>query len=284
MNGCVAHINTLGDQASRDAYRKALVDYFQPHKDVLCEDCQVRLEKNPLRLLDCKVDSDTDLFKNAPNILDYLNEKSKNRFQTLCDYLDLLQVEYVVDPKIVRGLDYYNHTVFEIHADIKEFGNANVLGGGGRYNGLVEQLGGPSTPCFGFAAGMDRLVMALKASDVSLPVEDSLDAFILYVNEDEKKYAAFLSQELRMAGFSIDTDYTNKSLKAQFRQADRFHSKYLILLNSADLKDGLVTIKNQHTKEEEKILMEYVIYYLDEHLIDLECCDDENCTHCHDEE
>lgn len=284
LNGCVAHINTLGDQASRDAYRKALVDYFQPHKDVLCEDCQVRLEKNPLRLLDCKVDSDTDLFKNVPNILDYLNEESKNRFQTLCDYLDLLQVEYVVDPKIVRGLDYYNHTVFEIHADIKEFGNANVLGGGGRYNGLVEQLGGPSTPCFGFAAGMDRLVMALKASDVSLPVEDSLDAFILYVNEDEKKYAAFLSQELRMAGFSIDTDYTNKSLKAQFRQADRFHSKYLILLNSADLKDGLVTIKNQHTKEEEKILMEYVIYYLDEHLIDLECCDDENCTHCHDEE
>lgn len=283
LKGNKVHINSLGDQESRDNYRRALTEYLKPHIDELCEDCKARFEKNPLRILDCKVDAENAILKEAPKTIDYLNEESKKRFDTVCEYLDLLQVEYVIDPKIVRGLDYYDHTVFEIHADIPGFGNANVLGGGGRYNKLVEQLGGPSTPCVGFASGLDRLVMAIKESKIDLPIRDHLDAYIMYVNEEEKKYAIYLSQELRMAGFVVDTDYGNKSLKAQFKQADRMKSTYYILLNSEDLKEGLITIRNSKTKEEDKIMMEYMIYYFDEHFIDQEI-EEDSCECGHHEE
>lgn len=278
------HINTLGDQESRDAYRKALIDYFTPHKETLCEDCRKRLQTNPLRILDCKVDKDSKLFKEAPIILDYLNEDSKKRFDTVLEYLDLLQVDYVVDSSIVRGLDYYTHTVFEVCSDIEALSHGNVLAGGGRYNGLVEQLGGPATACVGFASGIDRLVMALKESEVSLPIDDAIDVYLMYVNEDEKKYAIFLSQDLRLAGFKVETEYLQRGLKAQFKQADRLHSRYLILLNSDDLKEGYVTIKNNQTKAEEKIMMEYIIYYLDEKLaLEEDTCDcgDDHCDHHH---
>ena len=126
LKGNKVHINSLGDQESRDNYRRALTEYLKPHIDELCEDCKARFEKNPLRILDCKVDAENAILKEAPKTIDYLNEESKKRFDTVCEYLDLLQVEYVIDPKIVRGLDYYDHTDFEIHADIPGFGNANV--------------------------------------------------------------------------------------------------------------------------------------------------------------
>ncbi len=277
------HINSLGDKESRDHYRQVLIDHFTPHMDELCDDCRQRLQTNPLRILDCKVDKENKWLKEAPVILDYLNDESEQRFQTVCDYLDLLQVDYMIDPRIVRGLDYYNHTVFEVCIDMEGLGNGNVLAGGGRYNGLVEQLGGPQTACVGFASGIDRLVMALKESNIELPIDNGIDAYLMYVNEDEKKYAAYLSQELRMAGFKVETEYLQRGLKAQFKQADRLHSRYLILLNSDDLKEGYVTIKNNKTKEEEKIMLEYVIYYLDEQLAveEDECCCDENLDHEH---
>lgn len=283
-------INSLGDQESRASYRDALVKYFKPHIKELCEDCNNRLEKNPLRILDCKVDSDLDIMKNAPKTIDYLNEESKERFEKVKEYLDLLEVEYKVNPTIVRGLDYYNHTVFEIIANVTDT-NSLAIGGGGRYNGLVEQLDGPKTACIGFASGLDRVVMALKNEEKDLPIKDYLDCFIMYVNEEEKKYAIYLSQELRMAGFICDTEYTSRSLKSQFKQADRLKSKYLIILNSEDINNGQVKIKNNETKEEELIEIEYLIYYLDEHIeenipeyqIDENCsCEEEcNCTnHC----
>lgn len=273
-------INSLGDKESRDRYRKALVDYFEPHLSELCEDCKERIHKNPLRILDCKVDEGKDLMKNAPKMLDYLNEESKERFEKVKEYLDLLEVDYVVNSNIVRGLDYYHHTVFEIKMDT-ESGTHLALGGGGRYNSLVSQLDGPETACIGFAAGVDRLMMVLEEQEVSLPIKDSIDCFLFYVNEDEKKYAIYLSQELRMAGFTCETEYTGRSLKAQFKQADRFHSKYFLLLNSEDLNNGVVKIKNSETKQEEEVLIEYLIYYLDEHLADQ---DDLSCEleegHC----
>ena len=201
-----------------------------------------------------------------------------------------MEVEYEVNPTIVRGLDYYNHTVFEIKADIN--GNSLAIGGGGRYNGLVKELGGPETPAIGFASGFDRLVMALKEEKIDLPIKDYLDCFIMYVNEDEKKYAMYLAQEIRMAGFICDTEYTNRSLKAQFKQADRLKSKFLIILNSDDLNNGQVMIRNNVTKEENLIEIEYLIYYLDEQLTDDvsldydmecsgECGDDGHCLECH---
>lgn len=287
------NINSLGDTASRNNYREALVDYFRPHIDEFCDDCKERFLKNPLRILDCKVDADNEILKNAPKTIDYLNEESKERFEKVKDYLDIMQIDYEVNPSIVRGLDYYNHTVFEIEAKVKGFGANNVIGAGGRYNGLVKELGGPETPCIGFASGIGRLVMALELEQAKLPIVDSIDLFLMYVNEDEKKYAVYLAQELRMAGFIVETEYTGRSLKGQFKQADRLNSKFLVILNSEDLNNNEVKIKNNKTKEEEIISLDALIYYLDEKLtIDSDDCDcDHECNgecghdgcHCKDE-
>ena len=271
------NINSLGDTASRNTYREALVEYFRPHIDEFCDDCKERFLKNPLRILDCKVDADNEILKNAPKTIDYLNEESKERFEKVKDYLDIMQIDYEVNPSIVRGLDYYNHTVFEIEAKVKGFGANNVIGAGGRYNGLVKELGGPETPCIGFASGIGRLVMALELEQAKLPIVDSIDLFLMYVNEDEKKYAVYLAQELRMAGFIVETEYTGRSLKGQFKQADRLNSKFLVILNSEDLNNNEVKVKNNKTKEEEIISLDALIYYLDEKLtIDSDDCD---CNH-----
>lgn len=287
------NINSLGDTASRNTYREALVEYFRPHIDEFCDDCKERFLKNPLRILDCKVDTDNEILKNAPKTIDYLNEESKERFEKVKDYLDIMQIDYEVNPSIVRGLDYYNHTVFEIEAKVKGFGANNVIGAGGRYNGLVKELGGPETPCIGFASGIGRLVMALELEQAKLPIVDSIDLFLMYVNEDEKKYAVYLAQELRMAGFIVETEYTGRSLKGQFKQADRLNSKFLVILNSEDLNNNEVKVKNNKTKEEEIISLDALIYYLDEKLtIDGDDCDcDHECNgecghdgcHCKDE-
>ena len=289
------NINSLGDKTSRDNYRQALIDYFRPHISTLCEDCQTRFEKNPLRILDCKVDSDNPILKNAPKTLDYLNDESRDHFEKVCDYLDILGIKYEINPNIVRGLDYYNHTVFEIEAKVEGFGSNNVIGAGGRYNGLVDQLDGPETPCVGFASGIGRLVMALELEKVKLPIVEDIDLFLMYVNEDEKKYAAYLSQELRMAGFIVDTEYTNRGLKGQFKQADRLNAKFTCVLNSEDLNNNEVKIKNNKTKEEEIISLDVLIYYLDEKINagtdgfdDCSCGHEDGCCseecHCHHEE
>ena len=278
------NINSLGDKESRDNYRKALVEYFRPHIDDFCEDCKTRLEKNPLRILDCKVDCDKEVMKNAPKTIDYLNEESLKRFESVKEYLDIMQIKYEVNLSIVRGLDYYNHTVFEVEAKVEGFGANNVLGGGGRYNGLCDQLDGPETACIGFASGMGRVVKALELENVKMPIVDEVDLFLMYVNEDEKKYAVYLANELRMAGFIVETEYTGRGLKGQFKQADRLKSKYIAVLNSEDLDNNEIRIKNNETKEEDLISLDVLIYYLDEKLNtgceDEYCdCDDEDC-HC----
>ena len=264
LNDVVIHINSLGDKESRDNYREALKNYFEPYLDQLCEDCKNRFHKNPLRIIDCKVDSSKEFFKKAPSILDYLNKESKDYLDKVLEYLDILEVKYVVDDKIVRGLDYYNHTVFEIMSEDGKL----ALGAGGRYDNLVKDLGGPDTPCVGFAMGLDRLVLTLRERDIKLPLKDNAEIFVMYINEEEKKYAIYIANELRMAGFRVETEYTARNLKSQFKRADYFNSSYLIILNSDDLNEGLVTIKNNKTKEEEKIMLEYLIYYFDEHLDD----------------
>ena len=278
-------INSLGDKESRDNYRKALLEYFRPHIKELCEDCNDRLEKNPLRILDCKIDKDNPLLKDAPKTIDYLNEESKKRFDEVKSYLDELGIDYEEDYRIVRGLDYYNHTVFEIEANVEGFGSNNVLAGGGRYNALVNTLGGPETACIGFACGIGRIIQALDLEKIQLPIIENIEVFVMYVSPTEKKYATSLVQYLRAAGFRVDTEYTGRSLKAQFKQADRLNSKFLIILNDEDLKNDEIKIKNNKTKKEELVGLDYLIYYLDENLADEEyeiesniSCDDE----CHD--
>ena len=280
------NLNSLGDNESRNAYREALIEYFKPHVKELCEDCQERLLKNPLRILDCKVDADNEILKNAPTTLDYLNDESRDRFEKVQEYLDIMQIKYDINPRIVRGLDYYNHTVFEIEAKVAGFGSNNVIGAGGRYNGLVSQLDGPETACVGFASGIGRLVMALELEKVKLPIVEDIDLFLMYVNDDEKKYATYLAQELRMAGFIVDTEYTGRGLKAQFKQADRLNAKFICVLNSEDLDNNEVKIKNNKTKEEEIISLDALLYYLDEKItsLDDDCCGDEFCHgDCDDE-
>ena len=263
LKGVKVKINSLGDTESRNAYRDALVEYFKPHMSELCPDCNERLNKNPLRILDCKFDANLDVIKNAPTILDYLNEDSKNRFEDVQNYLEVLDIDYEVDPKIVRGLDYYCHTVFEIEATVEGFGSNNVLAGGGRYDTLVSNLGGPETPGIGFACGLGRLINALNLENIELPINKGLDAFVLYVNNAEKEYAMALTQDLRMNGFRVETDTMGRSLKGQFKQADRFNPKFLIILNSDDLVAGEIQVKDNLTKETIMVKEAEIDDYLD---------------------
>ncbi len=264
LPGIKVKLNTLGDKESRDNYREALLEYFKPHLGDLCEDCNNRYEKNPLRILDCKVDKNNDVFKNAPKIIDYLNEESEEHFEKVKEYLDILSIPYEIDPNTVRGFDYYSHTVFEFTTEVEALGNQNVVGAGGRYNDLVEQIDGPSTPSVGFAAGIERIMFALEESNIKLVEDAKTDAFIMYVNEDEKKYAIHLASRLRTLGFVTDLEYESKSLKAQFKKADRLNSQYLVILNSEDLDKDIVKVKNNVTKEEEEVDLNYLEYYLEE--------------------
>ena len=177
----------------------------------------------------------------------------------------LLEISYEEDVRLVRGLDYYNHVVFEVYADVPEYGDL-ALGGGGRYNGLMEVLGGPKVPAVGFAMGYDRTLFAIEASGINIPINDSIDAYVMYVSNGEKETAAYLTQNLRMNGFITETDLLNKGLKGEFKSADRFNAKYLIILNDEDLKDMKVNVKDNRTKEEEKVAINDLVDYLDMHM------------------
>ena len=253
-------LNNLGSKEDRAKYREALVTYLKPHIQDLCSDCQNRYETNPLRILDCKVDHDSEILKNVPSILDYQSEESKKRFAKVLEYLTFLDVDYEVDDKLVRGLDYYDYTVFEIVCDKEILGGASTIAAGGRYNDLVESLGGPSVPCMGFASGLERVMLAME--DEYFSEKRPLNCYILYVNEEEKMKAITLAQDLRISGISVDYDTTGRSLKSQFKEADRNHAELLIILNSDDLNKGLITVKDNKTKEETKIDENEIIDYI----------------------
>ena len=187
LKGIKVNINSLGDTESRNNYREALKEHFRPHLDELCEDCKIRFEKNPLRILDCKVDKDLPVMESAPKTIDYLNEESKMHFEKVQAYLDALEIDYIVNPSVVRGLDYYTHTVFEVEASVEGFGAQNVLCGGGRYNHLVETIGGVQTPGVGFAMGMERLLTALEFENITLG-NNKLDIYVIPM-ENTKEYA-----------------------------------------------------------------------------------------------
>ena len=259
-------INSLGDSESRNNYRNALIEYFKPNIDTFCSDCKDRLEKNPLRILDCKIDKDNDLLKKAPKTIDYLNEESKNHFEGVKKYLDALGIDYVVDTNLVRGLDYYTHTVFEVEADIKDFGSQNVLCGGGRYNNLVETLDGPKTDGVGFAMGMERVMEAIISEEVHLHVIDSIDCFIIPITSKESEYAYKLCMDLRLNGFIVDIDYDSKNIKSNFKTATKKNAKYVIIVGEEEQKTNTLTVKNNETQEECKIKYEDLLDFLDENL------------------
>jgi histidyl-tRNA synthetase len=253
-------INNLGSKSDRENYKEALKDYLKPHINNLCDDCKKRYETNPLRILDCKVDGDSEILKNVPSILDYQSEESEKRFKKVLEYLDYLDVDYEVDDKIVRGLDYYDYTVFEIVSASTLLGGASTIAAGGRYNNLVENLGGPSVPCMGFASGLERVMLAMD--EIEETEKRHLDCYIMYVNEEEKLKAIMLAQDLRMSGISCDYDTTGRSLKSQFKEADRNKADLLVILNSEDLNKGLITVKDNLTKEETKVDENEIIDYI----------------------
>ena len=257
------NINTLGDAESRNNYREALVKYLEPHNNDLCEDCRERFKTNPLRILDCKIDGDNEILKNAPKTIDYLSETAKERFNKVLKYLDLLEIDYEVNPKIVRGLDYYDHTVFEIVSLDNNDSKQSVLGGGGRYNKLIKELDGPESYGIGWACGKDRIVNLLKEMPMYQEVKKQIDVYVMYVSEEEKLYSLDIVQNLRLNGITCETDNMNRGLKGQFKQADRLNAKFLVILNNEDLQKGLVNVKDNQTKEEEKVdiseLTDYII-------------------------
>ena len=263
LKGIKVRINSIGNKESRENYRDALLKHFKPHLKDLCEDCNNRFEKNPLRILDCKVDVDKDCMKDVPKIVDYLDETSKKHFDDVLKYLDLMEIEYVIDNNLVRGLDYYTDTVFEVEANIEGFGSQNVIGAGGRYNNLVENIGGPSIPGVGFAFGIERIINALEAEDIKVIDDKGIDAYILPVSENEIDYSITLASFLRDNAFKVDMDYTNKTMKAKFKEADRYNAKFIIIIGEEEVKKDILTIKDNLTKEEVKVERDNLLDYLD---------------------
>lgn len=270
LKNIVVRINSLGDTETRLRYREVLMDYFRPHLDELCSDCKARFEKNPLRILDCKIDHDLDIMKNAPKILDYLSESSKKHFEELTSILDGLKIDYVIDSNIVRGLDYYTETVFEVTAESSKLGRQNVLCAGGRYNNLVENIGGIKSPGVGFALGMERLLSVLETEGIDLETDAYLDIFVIPMDETYKKNALSLTQELRLNGFKVDTDFMNRNLKSNFKVADRLNSEYIIIIGSEEVNSRVLTIKNNKTREEFKVKLDEIVEFFDERIIEHE--------------
>ncbi|QED48751.1 histidine--tRNA ligase [Cytobacillus dafuensis] len=252
-------INSLGDRESRAAHREALVNHFKPSIGDFCSDCQNRLEKNPMRILDCKLDREHELMKTAPSIIDYLNEDSKKYFKKVQQYLTDLGIEFEVDSNLVRGLDYYNHTAFEIMSEAEGFGAITTLCGGGRYNGLTEELGGPEAPGIGFAMSIERFIAALDAEQITLPIKEEIDCYLVSLGEEAKDYTVGLLQKLRLSGFSAERDYLDRKIKAQFKAADRLNAKYVAILGEDELKENKINLKSMETGEQSEIALDSFI-------------------------
>ena len=248
IENVVLHLNTLGSTASRAAYRQALIDYLLPMKDQLSKDSQRRLEENPLRVLDSKEKEDKQAVEKAPSILDYLDEESQAHFDAVRAMLDGLGIDYVIDTNMVRGLDYYNHTIFEFVTEVD--GNELTVCAGGRYDGLVEYFGGPATPGFGFGMGLERLLLILEKQGVELPVETTLDVYVAVLGSEAEVAALELVQALRRQGFIAERDYLGRKLKAQFKSADVFGAKTIIALGGSEIESGQITVKNNQTRQE----------------------------------
>jgi len=241
-------LNSLGNAESRATYRQALIDYLMPLKDNLSKDSQRRLEENPLRVLDSKEKEDKLAVENAPSILDYLDEESQTHFQAVRSLLEALEIPYTINTNMVRGLDYYNHTIFEFTADVA--GNELTICAGGRYDSLVAYFGGPETAGFGFGMGVERLLLVLEKQGVELPLENRLDVYIAVLGEGANNTALKIVQALRRQGFTVERDYLNRKLKAQFKSADTFGAKVLITLGESEIESKQVTVKNNQTREE----------------------------------
>lgn len=251
-------INTLGDDESRAAYRKALKEYFTPHLDELCSDCHRRLEQNPLRILDCKVDHDAPFMKDAPKLSEYLNEESKAYFQRVLKALDCLGIPYEIDERLVRGLDYYTHTVFEVMSTRPDSGAQATIFGGGRYDHFVEYYGGPQMSGIGFAIGLERLISLAEEEGHDFGKERGCDVYVIGLGDVQDQVLQVLS-DLRHSGFSADGSLYGRSLKAQFKSADRAQAKYVVILGEDEVRQGTVNLKRSGEKDQISVKREELV-------------------------
>ncbi|MGH2631342.1 MAG: histidine--tRNA ligase [Actinomycetota bacterium] len=243
------HLNSIGDRVCRPGYRELLVDYFAPFRDRLDEDCRVRLDRNPLRVFDCKVDGDKDFVRAAPSIADHLCEPCATHFAAVRAGLDDAGVRYELDPRLVRGLDYYTRTAFEwISGALSSSGasaasTASTVNAGGRYDGLAEALGGPPTPGVGFAMGLDRVVLAMEGEGLAPPVVRTPRCFVVALGDAAAARARALVDDLRSAGVSADRAFEDRPLKAQLKMADRADAGFAAIIGERELAEGVVTLR-----------------------------------------
>ena len=251
LRDLVLHVNSIGCSKCRPVYRKALIDYFKEREDHLCSDCRERLEKNPLRVLDCKEDGNKPEFADAPKIGDYLCEECEHKFQALQKYLTALGISYEIDPRLVRGLDYYTNTAFEIQ--YTPLGAQSAICGGGRYDGLVEEIGGPHTPSVGFAVGLERLLLALSMQDLIPAPEKAKHVYIAALGEDAAAEGMKIQQQLRAMGVRADMDLQGKSLKGQMKQAGKSGADYTVIIGGDELAAGAAQVKSMAESSQEKV-------------------------------
>jgi len=254
-------VNSLGDKASKAAYRDILLDYLKPQISELCSDCQHRYLENPLRVLDCKIDHDHPVLIHAPKPLDSLNIEDKAHFEMVLKYLEAMKVQYVVDSSLVRGLDYYTHTVFELEADLPTLGSQATLGGGGRYNDLVENLDGPSFPAVGFAFGMERLLLAMESVEQKIE-EQRTHVFIMPIGEEAKIKSMEIVTTLRHGGLVCETDFFDRPMKGQFKQAERINPQFILIIGDDELAKNVVNVKNTQSGEQIPVSFENLYQYL----------------------
>jgi histidyl-tRNA synthetase len=244
-------INSIGCSNCSKDYDKALIEYFSQFEAKLCNDCRDRLQKNPKRVLDCKVPSCQRIAKEAPSMLDYLDEDCQEHFKKVQKYLQEMNIPFTVNPKIVRGLDYYTQTAFEFLNN--NLGAQNAVCGGGRYNGLFQQLGGKNMPAIGFAGGMERLILSMENEGLNFGEEPHPQAFIVAMGNEAKQFSLKLVNELRASNIAAETSYEKKSLKAQMKAADKTNSDFSLILGDEELNSQTVTMKNMKTGEQKQI-------------------------------
>ncbi|MDI3547674.1 MAG: histidyl-tRNA synthetase [Halanaerobiales bacterium] len=254
------YINSIGCPKCRADYLEVLKGYLQEHREELCRDCQTRLERNPLRVLDCKNESCSRVVLEAPLIIDYLCDECDEHFNQVKDYLDYLEVKYQVDPTLVRGLDYYTNTAFEIK--YRGLGAQDTIFGGGRYNGLAEEIGKKDIPGIGFAIGLERLMITLEEQGIELPVEKGIDLYITTIGDRAKRAAFKYIYHLRKAGLKTEMDYLDRSVRSQMKAADRMNATYTIILGEDELDKGVATIRNMKSGEEVEIKLDKLVEHM----------------------
>lgn len=256
------YVNSMGCENDRPVYMRVLKDYENEHRAELCRDCQKRIDLNPLRLFDCKNETCQAVMKDAPKIVDYLDEECRQHFADVMHYLDMQGIGYELKPELVRGLDYYTKTTFEVVSPL--LGAQNAIGGGGRYNKLVEEFGGPQTPGIGFAIGTERLTLAVEKEGVFLTLEDRMDVFVAMAEAAVKQPVINLLYGLRKEGISADMDYMGRSLKGQLKYANKRGFKYTVFIGPDELESGQTTVRNMQTGEQSEVQLSELVQYLKE--------------------